>query len=264
MDRTQGIGGSDARRVWTGDWHSLWLEKTGQTEPKDLSSIIPVNIGVITEQYNIELAEKELDIKIDRSINLEQYKHMTSNVDGLSYDKNKNATVIECKHTHQDNDMMYVAQYYYAQLHHYMSHLKFLNMGTNHCYLSVIFGNNKHETGLIDFDPEFADELLKRESAFWKYVETRKEPSGFDGLIDISPKVIPIDGMTPRDMSDNADFVSTANTYLETKSIVDIHNNAKAKLKSLVPGDCNHAYTDTISIKRNKNNQLRILGVNND
>ena len=70
--------------------------------------------------------------------------------------------------------------------------------------------------------------------------------------------------MTPRDMSDNADFVDTANTYLETKSTVDIHNEAKAKLKSLVPGDCNHAYTDTISIKRNKNNQLRILGVNND
>ena len=70
--------------------------------------------------------------------------------------------------------------------------------------------------------------------------------------------------MTPQDMSDNSEFVDNANTYLETKSVVDTHNQAKANLKSLVSSDCNHAYTDTISIKRNKNNQLRILGVNND
>ena len=37
MDRLGFIGGSDARRIMAGDWHTLWLEKTGQQEPADLS-----------------------------------------------------------------------------------------------------------------------------------------------------------------------------------------------------------------------------------
>ena len=37
MDRTLGIGGSDAKRIIEGDWHTLWLEKTKRVEPVDLS-----------------------------------------------------------------------------------------------------------------------------------------------------------------------------------------------------------------------------------
>ena len=30
------IGGSDAVKIMSGDWHPLWLEKTGQSQPADL------------------------------------------------------------------------------------------------------------------------------------------------------------------------------------------------------------------------------------
>ena len=35
MNRLGFIGGSDARRIMEGDWHALWLEKTGQQQPAD-------------------------------------------------------------------------------------------------------------------------------------------------------------------------------------------------------------------------------------
>ncbi len=35
FDRKQGIGGSDATRLYEGSWHELWQEKTGATEPAD-------------------------------------------------------------------------------------------------------------------------------------------------------------------------------------------------------------------------------------
>ena len=35
-DRRKSLGGSDANRIMRGDWHTLWLEKTGSKEPEDL------------------------------------------------------------------------------------------------------------------------------------------------------------------------------------------------------------------------------------
>ena len=31
FDRNTGLGGSDATRIYEGDWHQLWSEKTGKS-----------------------------------------------------------------------------------------------------------------------------------------------------------------------------------------------------------------------------------------
>mgnify|MGYP003125020012 FL=1 len=41
-DRKKYIGGSDACRIISGDWIKLWEEKTGRTEPEDLSKKLAV------------------------------------------------------------------------------------------------------------------------------------------------------------------------------------------------------------------------------
>ena len=51
-DRRKSLGGSDANRIMRGDWHSLWLEKTGRKEPEDLSWVLPVLIGIATEDLH--------------------------------------------------------------------------------------------------------------------------------------------------------------------------------------------------------------------
>ena len=53
FDRRTGIGGSDATRLYEGDWYQLWSEKVGETEPAELSDVLPVQMGVHTEPFNI-------------------------------------------------------------------------------------------------------------------------------------------------------------------------------------------------------------------
>ena len=53
FDRRTGIGGSDATRLYEGDWYQLWSEKVGETLPADLSDVLPVQLGIHTEPFNI-------------------------------------------------------------------------------------------------------------------------------------------------------------------------------------------------------------------
>ena len=59
FDRKQGIGGSDATRLYQGNWYELWQEKTGETEPADLTDVLPVQMGIHTEDFNIKWFEKQ-------------------------------------------------------------------------------------------------------------------------------------------------------------------------------------------------------------
>ena len=53
MNRQGFIGGSDMRRIMDGDWVSLWEEKTGRTQPEDLSNHLAVQLGTYTEDFLI-------------------------------------------------------------------------------------------------------------------------------------------------------------------------------------------------------------------
>ncbi|MDH3235721.1 MAG: endonuclease, partial [Alphaproteobacteria bacterium] len=53
IQRSSGVGGSDAGRVMTGDWFALWEEKTGRREPEDLTDVLQVQIGIVTESLNL-------------------------------------------------------------------------------------------------------------------------------------------------------------------------------------------------------------------
>ena len=51
-DRPTGIGDTDALRITEGTWKDLWLEKIGKVERNDLSSVLPVPHGILTEELN--------------------------------------------------------------------------------------------------------------------------------------------------------------------------------------------------------------------
>ena len=56
------VGGSDARIIMGGDEAALirlWREKRGEIEPEDLSTNLPVQLGVVTEQLNRRWFERE-------------------------------------------------------------------------------------------------------------------------------------------------------------------------------------------------------------
>ena len=58
MDRKNFIGGSDAVKIMDAEWYELWQVKMGLKEPEDLSSILAVQLGVHTEEFNLRWFEE--------------------------------------------------------------------------------------------------------------------------------------------------------------------------------------------------------------
>ena len=181
FDRKQGIGGSDATKLYNGEWHTLWLEKTGDAEPVDLSDVLTVQMGVHTEPFNIAWFEKQTGLKVtgeQETFFHKDYPHMYAHVDGLILGDDK--ALLECKHTNAFTNSKKQADKYKAQIQHYL-----MVTGYPKLYFSAFYGNMKWEALEITADAEFQEQLLNAEVLFWHFVQTKKEPPehiGFDNF----------------------------------------------------------------------------------
>src|ERR1700719_1906792 len=83
------IGGSDARGIMgneEADLVRLWREKRGEAEPKDLSDVLIVQLGTVTEDLNRRWYERNTGhaIKhVQRRIQHPVNKWMAATLDGL-------------------------------------------------------------------------------------------------------------------------------------------------------------------------------------
>lgn len=100
MDRSTGLGGTDAMRIMKGEWNALWKEKMGQAEPVDLSNIFRVQLGIFTERFHLEwiARQKEWSIEIAPALRKRTLDGvpMFANLDGWIKDKE---TFIDAKHS---------------------------------------------------------------------------------------------------------------------------------------------------------------------
>jgi len=183
FDRKQGIGGSDATKLYNGEWHTLWLEKTGDAAPVDLSDVLPVQMGVHTEPFNIQWFEKQTFFHKD-------YPHMYAHVDGLILGEDK--ALLECKHTNAFTNSKKQADKYKAQIQHYL-----MVTGYPKLYFSAFYGNMKWEALEITADAEFQEQLLNAEVLFWHFVTTKKEP----------PEHISFDNFNKKEFSDGRTII---------------------------------------------------------
>ena len=122
QDRTGFIGGSDAVRIVDGDLHSLWMEKTGRKQSDDLSDVLPVQLGIFTEPFNVQLFCKEKQVEVSEQ---EVFNMMWNGVpcrgtlDGI-FTENGQRIGLECKHTNQTTNMTKQLDRYMPQLQFYM------------------------------------------------------------------------------------------------------------------------------------------------
>ena len=104
-DRRKSLGGSDANRIMRGDWHTLWLEKTGRKEPEDLSENLPVQIGLATEDVNnkfFTLATGLHPVNDENASLKNVHQFMTATYDGVIMEED---VPIEYKHTNSNNTL---------------------------------------------------------------------------------------------------------------------------------------------------------------
>ena len=187
INRERGVGGSDTYALMKNDWHNLWLLKTKRQEATDLSSKLNVQVGIATEYVNEKFLQTKLkldwepysegQLREEHPVLLTTkggicYAHYDGYIPQLDY-------LVEYKHTSAINfrngnpkKMPEVIDTYMGQLQHYM-----YVADKEAIFLSVIFGNDRHEYQLIYRDEEFINRLLDYEKAFWAYVITDTPPS---------------------------------------------------------------------------------------
>ena len=258
IDRTTGLGGSDANRIWHNqDLIQLWKVKTKRDMEEDLSNVFRVQLGVHTESFHIDwlaktefagkIITKPLRVKEFTFLNVPLFAHLDAKVDNV---------ILECKHSNARATVEHKARYYAPQLHHYM---KVYNQ--DWCYLSVILGNDDPKVVRVDWNQEFYDRLFAKMKRFWLFVKNDKQPPesyGKNGSDVKAEEHVLVDGMKDYLEFDNELYRSLDGMMNQYQGAVTSFEDAKKKIKLLVPKDARRCEfpNSNFVITRNKKGTL--------
>lgn len=168
--RNLGIGGSDAAVIaGLNPWKSpfqLWLEKTGQAEPEDLSDNEYVYWGTVLEQAVADRFCELTGKKVRRQgmVQSTSDEWLLANIDRMVVGENAG---LECKTANGfsakqwDGDA--VPDSYYLQCQHYM-----MVTGCDIWYIAVLIGGNHFVYKEIPRNEEDIAALYAAEKAFWE------------------------------------------------------------------------------------------------
>lgn len=189
--RMKGIGGSDAAIVcglnkWKSP-HALWLEKTGQVEPEDLSDNEYVYWGHKLEQLVADRFCELTGKKVRKCGLMQSIEHpfMLASVDRLVVGENAG---LECKTANGFSGKQWEADEipdaYYIQALHYLS-----VTGFDKWYIAVLIGGNHFVWKEIPRNDEEIAALIEAEKDFWLMVENNIEPP-VDGTASCSESLL--------------------------------------------------------------------------
>lgn len=256
--RRSSIGGSDARIIMSGDPKAierLWLEKRGEVDPDNLDDVIIVQLGNLTEAFNLDIFEQETGFVVtDEQLKATHpdlpFIHAT--LDGLVRETEGGEAFanVEAKfmlpfHFSPEKAL----EKYWPQVQHNM-----LVTSMDKSWLSILTGGGQHIRLPVEADIFYQVELLEAEKDFWDCVQTGRRP----GAAEASSAPPPIDEMIVIDMTTNNAWVDLALTLLETKPKVDEHEKAVKGIKKLIPANAKEASGRGVTIRRSKDNKLRL------
>jgi predicted phage-related endonuclease len=251
VERRNGIGGSDAAKIMGGLWHELWLDKTGRSEPEDLSRDLAVQMGSFTEPLNIFWFERETGHKVfGRG---EVYRHpdydfIRCTLDGLALIDSRPA-IIQAKHVSAFAKIEEIEQRYYPQVAHEM-----LVTGSSLAFLSVFLGTQKYECIEIQRDREYTTRLLEYEQEFWNYVVKDEPPPQAEAVPTPARPAL----FRTVDMSASNIWCDLAVDWLENQAAAKKHDKAAKELRGMVEADVGMAFGKGVAIKRSKDGKLFI------
>ena len=246
-DRRQFLGGSDARIIMGKDEKALlrlWREKRGEAAALDLSGVLIVQLGLVTEDLNrrwYEINSGHRISDIQRHVIHRTIPWMAATLDGLI---KQTGAVFEAKFmlpwSFSEEG---AAEKHMAQLQHNM-----LVAGTKKSVLSIINGGGKWVELSIEADPIYQTILIAAEKAFWRAVKTGEPPM----LFDCEPPKPRIEAVRVVDMNASNSWAEFAGLFCETRTAHLDHERAKSELKSLMPEDAKEAMGHGVRAKRSK------------
>jgi predicted phage-related endonuclease len=249
------IGGSAAGKIMAGnpaELIALWEEMTGARQPEDLTNVLPVIMGSWTEELNRFWYEKQTGREITRegeSLSHATYQFMTCTLDGMTTTAKGAPALFEAKHVGGFEPIDNVVARYQPQVHHSM-HVA----GVEWAILSIFIGNRAWEMFEVQCDQFYLAQLIDRERAFWRCVETGEPPAA---MPEVAPPALPTKLRTV-DMTGNNAWASSAIDWLASQAAAKTFEAASKELKALVAPDVGVAFGNGIEIKRAKNGALSI------
>ncbi len=182
MDRRTFIGGSDAPVILglTG-WKSrydLYLEKTGQVEPADLSEVERVQWGIVLEDvvatmYTRRTGKKTRRVTnriIDKKAPFPRAAQIDRRIVGGGILEIKTTDASQAGEWGPEGTAE-IPAHYYTQVQHQLA-----VTGESFAEVAVLIGGNRMRLYLVPADPEFIADMTVAEGLFWRACETRVPP----------------------------------------------------------------------------------------
>ena len=267
--RKKKLGGSEINIIASGDKeknNNLYLEKTDQKEPDDLTLIWPVIMGHITELVNLEWTE----VYLKRTINMRQQviegkKHpfMRCTLDGVIENYKNKIAVIDAKFTlgrpvkdEAWGDVIPRLIRYYAPQLHWNAYLlqEYLDRPIEYGLLSIIRGGDKPVLEEMKIDPVYQEELIELGRYFMNCVELGFEPNELPTMTDFVPEA----DLVPVDMESDERWRSFALQIIQTAGANKIFKESSDKIKKLVPPNASEATGHGVKIKVQRNGSKRL------
>jgi predicted phage-related endonuclease len=260
-ERRNYVGASDANILMGGDpekIHQLWLEKTGQAEPEDLSDNLLVQMGVFTEPLNIFWFEKNTGATVthrQQKIPHPDRPYLRATLDGKTALVDGVPAVIDAKHCAPFNfDASERAQYYGPQMAVQMA-----CAGVERAILSFLIGNTGWEYHVINRDPLYEAQVLAACATFWAHVQNGTPPVELPS----AKAPLPVGMMRKVDMVGSNEWGSWEAQYVANEQASKDFEEAKKSMKAMVESDVGEAKGRLLCIKRSKNGSLTFSKVKN-
>src|SRR6202795_1196960 len=212
VNRRHFIGGSDARIIMGKDEKALvrlWREKRGEAATPDLSSVLIVQLGLVTEDLNRRWYELNTGHRIGDAQRHPVHRpipFMAATLDGRV---KETGAVFEAKFMLPWSfSEEAAAEKHMAQLQHNM-----LVAGTRKSVLSIINGGGKWIELSIEADPIYQTILIAAEKAFWRAVKTGETPA----LFDCEPPKPRIEAVRVVDMNASNSWAEFASLFCDTR-----------------------------------------------
>ena len=230
---------------------NLWRELVGDpqfVEP-NFDDVWPVQLGVATEGLNLAWYEKKTGNVLTRQgevVSHPDYEWAAAPLDG--YDSVVGCPV-ETKHVGGWEKTDTVIQRYMPQLHWQMECTK-----SDKCAISIIQGAQEPYVEYINYNKEYADELMSRALRFMEHVWAMTEPV----TVEPAPVYLPHDKLREINVVGNKEFASLASQWIANKKGAKDFEEAKTKLKEMLPYDAKRIFGYFIEVKRSKNGSITI------
>ncbi len=195
-ERRKYIGGSDIAVVMgMSRWKTplkLWLEKTGQAEPDDLSQVEAVQLGTELEEFVAQKFARETGRQVRRQSKMyvhKDYPYMAAHIDRLitgtdellecktcgAYKEDEWAEVVEVVEKDGKKEEVVTAK---TPIEYVLQVTWYLGItGKKVGHIAVLIGGQKFKKRKILFDEELFNVMVEAAKDFWESVQTKNPPA---------------------------------------------------------------------------------------